>query len=287
MAPLSETAHHPNVYAAVVSLKRAIARREVMEVELTKAKITYEMVDAIDVRETDESVLRAGCKDEGPWGSFALQNMACTLSHELIWQKFLKTDAEFAFVFEDDVFIAPDLGEWLADTSWWPKDADMVKFERWRSDGLYVILGSDLQHHNGRDIQRMYSRQSGSAGYMLTRDAAEKFLARRPYDVSIDQLLFNAAASPAARKMKIYQVQPAMIEQGNDPIPAQALGAHRHRPTGMALVRQKLWRGINEIRFPLPVLARVLTGRARPTQIRFEHAALSGTMQSNHEKPKK
>ena len=75
-------------------------------------------------------------------------------------------------------------------------------------------------------------------------------------------------------------------EQGNDPIPEQALGAHRFRPTGMALVRQKLWRGINEIRFPLPVLARVLTGRARPTQIRFEHAALSGTMQNEQDPTK-
>ncbi len=231
----------------------------------------------------DESVLRAGCKDEGPWGSFTRQDMACTLSHELVWQKFLKSGAEFAFVLEDDVFIAPDLGEWLADTSWWPKDADMVEFERWRSDGLLVILGGDPQDHKGRALHRMYYRQSGSAGYMLTRPAAEKFLARRPYGVSIDQLLFNAAASPAARKMKIYQVQPAMIEQGNNPIPTQALGADRKRPTGMALVRQKLWRGLNEIRFPLPVLARVLTGRARPIQIRFEHAALSGTAQNQHD----
>ena len=122
-----------------------------------------------------------GAKSEGPWGSFALQNMACTLSHDLIWQRFLKTDAEFAFVLEDDVFIAPDLGEWLADTSWWPKDADLIKFERWRSDGLYVLLGGDpLQPHKGRALHRMFSRQSGSAGYMLTRAAAEKFLARPP-----------------------------------------------------------------------------------------------------------
>ena len=280
---MTNTTQHPNVYAAVISLKRAVARREVMQTELANAKITYEMVDAIDVRETDESVLRAGCRDEGPWGSFAHQNMACTLSHELVWQRFLQSDAEFAFVLEDDVFIAPDLGEWLAYTDWWPKDAELVKFERWRSDGLYVNLGGDPQHHNECAPHQMFSRQSGSAGYMLTRPAAEIFLARRPYDVSIDQLLFNAAASPAARKMNIYQDQPAIIEQGNDPIPAQALGADRKRPTGMALVRQELWRGLNEIRFPLPVLARVLTGRARPTQIRFEHAALSGTAQDQHD----
>jgi glycosyl transferase family 25 len=150
-------------------------------------------------------------------------------------------------------------------------------------EGPWVILGSNPQVHKGRVLHRMYSRQSGSAGYMLTRPAAEKFLTRRPYGVSIDQLLFNASASPAARKMKIYQVQPAMIEQGNNSIPAQALRADRKRPTGMALVRRRLWRGLNEIRFPLPVLARLLTGRARPTQIRFEHAALSGTAQNQHD----
>jgi glycosyl transferase family 25 len=231
----------------------------------------------------DESVLRAGCKDEGPRGSITRQDMACTFSHELVSQKFRKSGAEFVFVLEDDVFIAPDLSEWLADTSWWPKDADMVKFERWRSDGLSVILGGNPQDHKGRALRRMHNRQSGPAGYMLTRPVAEKFLTRQPYGVSIDRLLFNASASPAARKMKIYQVQPAMIEQGNNSIPAKAMGADRKRPTGMPLERQKPWRGLNEIRFPLPVLACLRAGRARPTQIRFEHAALSGTTHNQHD----
>ncbi|MFD3190915.1 glycosyltransferase family 25 protein [Sedimentitalea sp. HM32M-2] len=271
--------HHPNVYAAVISLRRATARRRAVTRELLAAGVSAVFVDAIDVRQVDEGELRKRCRDEGPWGVFTLQNMACTLSHAQIWQKFLDTDAEFALILEDDVFVATDLGSWLSDTGWWPKGADVVKFERWRSDGLYVLLDGRAVCHRGRTIRRMYSRHSGSAGYMLTRAAAKAFLAREPFDVSIDQLLFNAAASPAARNMSIHQVQPAMIEQGNDPDPGQAQGLHRPRPTGRALWRQKIRRGLNELRFPPHVIARVLSGRARPTLIRFDPASPSGAAQ--------
>lgn len=256
------TASHPNVYAAAVSLQRAFARREGMATELAKAGISAEIVGAIDVRLVDETELRSECPGERPWDQFSIQNVACTLSH--------------ALVPEDDGFIAPDPGNWLREMNWSPAGADVVRFERRRSDGFDIVLGGKPVHHRGRAMHRMSSPHSGSAGCILPQNTARAFPECRPLDMTADQRPLDAAVSLTARRTALVQVQPAMVKLGNDPIPEQAAGIWRTRTTAKTPVRQKLRCGISEQRSPSHRLARALTRSARPTLIRFVPAALSG-----------
>lgn len=251
----------PKLHIEMINLARATLRRENMQLELAKAGVAAHFEPAFDISEHGEGALAPHCATDGPWGKLHPGNMACTLSHGLAWERFLASDADYCVVFEDDVFISTDMGAWLADMSWWPEDAQLVKLERWRGRSLKVLLDKDGPTHMDRQLRRMWSRHVGSAGYILNRAGAERMMAHRPFRLTIDNFLFNANASPAARGVTIYQVTPALVVQGNEPPDSQPSIPGRQKLTGLARWKQKLKRGYYEVAYPLPIIARYLTGQ--------------------------
>lgn len=251
------------LHVEMINLARATERRDHMRAELAQARLTAAFHPAFDLRAHSREEMLEHCRAEGPWGVFNDSNMAITISHARVWERFLASDAELCLVMEDDVFIAPELGDWLDDLNWWPADADIVKLERWRARNLRILLQDVGRAHRGRALKRLLSRHVGAAGYMLTRKAAQALLAERPFALTIDNLLFNFNASPVARAMTVYQVTPALIVQGNEPPQLERNTPHRFRPTGAALLRQKLKRGYYEVAYPWSTLAKALTGKAR------------------------
>jgi len=260
----------------MISLTRAAGRQERMRDTLAAAGIPCAVVEAIDLQETSEEELLQNCKSFGPWGVFAPGNMACTLSHAKVWETFLASDADVALVLEDDVFLSPELKHWLDDLSWWPKGSELVNLEFWRSNSLRVMLGKTVAQVRNRDIAPMYSRNPGSAGYMVTRAGAERLLAAMPYDVTIDQLLFNPLVSTLARDLRPHQIAPALIKQGNTPPEEDTfLGHATRKPTGALYKKQKRLRGMAELRaLPLQLL-RLVTGRARPVRVLYADRTLT------------
>ncbi|MEM9031258.1 MAG: glycosyltransferase family 25 protein [Pseudomonadota bacterium] len=257
--------------AYVISLSDAAGRRRVMASELAAARVEAEFHDAVDSRAVPEAKLLESCRSEGPWGLFHAHNMACTISHAQVWQRLLDSGADWALVMEDDIFVSPELGAWLDDTGWIPGDADLVKIERWLGSSLKVLLSEPGTRHLGRIIRRMRSRHSGGAGYFIHARAARTLLASRPFDVTLDQLLFNANVSPIARGFHIYQVTPALVQQGNHPPDEHKwIGLPRERPEGAMLARQRLRRAWYEVAFPLSTFRDFVTGRARLEQIDYE-----------------
>lgn len=241
-----------------------------MQRELDRAGIAATRIDAVDSTVVSREEMLKQCRPEGRWGYFQTKDMACTLSHARAWEALLASDAEVALVLEDDVFLSPDTGVWLEDLSWWPADAGIVKLERWRANRLKVALCNDGVSHLGRDVRGMLSRHAGGAAYVISRQAAQHLLDSRPFAITLDNLLFNFGASQTARGIKVYQVQPALAEQGNDAPGEQAIGPRRSRPTGWSLIRQKLRRGLYEIRGGLRILPDVVLGRATLEKIRFD-----------------
>lgn len=258
------------VTAYMISLSRAEGRRQRMLETLNASGIAAEFVSAVDLQDTSEAELLQKCKGFGPWGVFAPGNMACTLSHAKVWETFLASDADVALIFEDDVFISGELRSWLDDLSWWPKGCELVNLEFWRSDSLRVMLGQDAQTFLGRLVAPMLSRNPGSAGYMVTRTAAERLLAAEPFDLSIDQLLFNPLVSELATELQPVQVSPALVKQGNTPEGEDTfLGHATRKPSGPLYRRQKRMRGIAELRAVPLQLLRLITGRAQLARVTY------------------
>ncbi|MCB4454682.1 glycosyltransferase family 25 protein [Leisingera sp. McT4-56] len=265
----------------LIGLQQAVGRAELMQRELDQAGLTATRIDAVDSTAVSREEMLEQCRDEGNWGYFQTKDMACTLSHAKAWEALLASDADVALILEDDVFLSPDTGAWLDDLSWWPADAGIVKFERWRAKRLQVALGKGGFTHLGREVRQLMSRHSGGAAYVISRQAAQHFLDSRPFDITLDNLLFNFDASKPARGIKIYQVQPALAEQGNDVRGERGIGPKRHRPKGWPLIRQKLRRGIFEFRGGFRILPNVVLGRATLEKIRFDGRSLA-TPQTQH-----
>ncbi|MFW8595631.1 glycosyltransferase family 25 protein [Cribrihabitans neustonicus] len=259
----------------LIGLAQATGRAELMQRELDQAGLEATRVDAVDSTVVSREEMLRQCEPEGNWGYFQTKDMACTLSHAKAWEALLASDAEVALILEDDVFLSPDTGAWLANLSWWPADAGIVKFERWRAKRLQVALAKGGFTHMGREVRRLLSRHAGGAAYVISRQAAQHLLDSRPFAITLDNLLFNFDASAPARGIKVYQVQPALAEQGNEAPGEHAIGPARHRPTGWPLIRQKLRRGIYEFRGGFRILPSVVLGRATLEKIRFDGRALA------------
>ncbi|WP_435660230.1 glycosyltransferase family 25 protein [Leisingera caerulea] len=265
----------------LIGLRQATGRAALMQRELDQAGLAATRVDAVDSTAVSREEMLKQCAPEGNWGYFQTKDMACTLSHAKAWEAFLASDADVALILEDDVFLSPDTGAWLADLSWWPADAGIVKFERWRSRKLQVALGKGGATHLSREVRQLLSRHAGGAAYVISRQAAQHLLDSRPFCITLDNLLFNFDASTAARGIKVYQIQPALAEQGNDAPDEHAIGPARHRPKGWPLIRQKFRRGIYEFRGGFRILPSVVLGRATLEKIRFDGRSLA-TPQTQH-----
>ncbi|MEM6477905.1 MAG: glycosyltransferase family 25 protein [Pseudomonadota bacterium] len=257
--------------AFMVSLARATDRRAVMAAEVHKAAISVTFVDAVDSRAPDGAKAIAALPETGPWGLNHAHDRACTLSHLKVLRAFLETPSSHALVMEDDVFLAEDLAFWLGETAWWPKDADIVKLERWRDDRLFVALETKAHQAHKRALRAMRSRHSGSGGYVISRRAAELVLAAGTPDVPIDHLYFNASVSPLARQLRSYQAVPALVVQGNEPArpshgaPPSAVHRDSTRKSRLASLK----RGWHEIKGLPGLLALALLGRIRFEKIQY------------------
>lgn len=258
----------------VINVRSRRDRADYMARTLGAMGIPFQFVSAVD----------QGALDPGEWEAWAEQNpewpfrrgdLACLRSHMATWRIIGDGADPFALVMEDDVVVAPDLIELLADTDWIPPDADIVKLETHLSFGTRI----DRRAVAGRGacrIHRLRGRHLGAAAYLLSRGAADALLRRRA-DRSVDYFLFDEVEGLLG-ELRVYQVVPAPCVQGSilaefgggpaDPLFATAIkvGAppgrkkRRPRPPLTEPVRTSLFLST---RVKLPKIVQVVEGRLR------------------------
>jgi glycosyl transferase, family 25 len=270
----------------VVHLARAAERRALMEAEFARVGVTPTAWDGVDGRAPETAARLAELPDTGPWGPVDWHAKGCLLSHLDAFHAFLNGTASHLLMFEDDVHIADDMAAWLVG-SWWPSDAHLVKIERWRDDKLLIVVDRKAYHHPaGRDLRRLRSKHSGTAGYFISRSGAELVLSSSFRSVPVDHLLFNPYVSPIARQLVTYQVFPALVTQGNEPRVAPApssAGVASVAPRRRKPLLQKLQRLGAEIRV-LRALPRLISRRAFLTSISWQASVPS--LADSHATPK-
>ncbi len=255
----------PEIFA--INLDRRPDRWASIEERLGKIRLNSRRISAIDAQQTCETEFDARFVRTGPLGQLGKGDMACTLSHLKAMETFLQGKAEYALILEDDVRVAFDLAEMLAETSWIPSDAELVKLESYVTRNLVVLLGPACgATSRGRLLQHLLSRHTGAAAYMISRRGAGKVLeaARKRLTVPIDHLLFNPNVSRIAVELRPLQMRPAPVLQirgkfGTD------IGALRRevRPTGFRYWWRESIRGYYEIRRLPSQIAAAAIGGAR------------------------
>ncbi len=195
----------------VISLVSANERREHISSEFGKFGINFDFFDAvtpdkihqiaealsIDLRHTD---LRPG-------------EIACLLSHVMLWKRAIDLDLDFIGIFEDDIHLGEDAGKILSHHSWIPEDGHIIKVEVFYPEVVASMKLKLLKNLNRR-LFTLKSKHMGTGGYILSKQVAKDLLAFiQGYQklIPIDHIMFKDYLENGA--YKIYQMSPAVCVQ--------------------------------------------------------------------------
>ncbi len=151
----------------VINLDRQPARMARMAAQL--GGVAFERVPAVEGRDLDGLERRAGevpvCAEE-----LTRYERALVLGHKLVWQRLLESGAPACCVLEDDVLLSPDFPGFMRDAGWVPSGATIVKIEA--ASRRKVFLGPERIRHEERALLPLLSAHLGTAGYIISSDAA-------------------------------------------------------------------------------------------------------------------
>ncbi|MBN8243318.1 glycosyltransferase family 25 protein [Nitratireductor aquimarinus] len=185
----------------VINLDRAEDRMSKMRAQLSDLGLPFERVPAVDGSMIDRSRFPHSQRINGEIG--------CSLSHCAAWQALLRSTDKHALILEDDAVLSRDLASLLENTDLIPADADLLKLET--TTAPTVLARMKYATVSGRQIRRLIGRHTGTAGYIISRDFAEKAIAKvARADVPVDIALFD---EDAVKQAVVYQVDPAPVIQ--------------------------------------------------------------------------
>jgi glycosyl transferase family 25 len=195
----------------VINLDRSLDRLAHMTAEFSRMGIAFERVAAIDAQDRrDLSRIPLRAKRITP-PRMADAEIACLLSHRACWAIIAAGDDAYGAVFEDDVVFSTKAAALLADVGWIPADADVVKLETFFKKT--VIARKRLSAGHGFSARRLHGVHIGSAGYILSRQAARDLvMATNDIGIPVDHLIFNPVFATSSSKT-IYQLVPALCVQ--------------------------------------------------------------------------
>jgi glycosyl transferase family 25 len=208
----------------VINLDRSPDRLAHVSAEFGRIGIAFERVAAVDaLRRPDLSEMTMRTEASLPW-RLADTEIGCLLSHRACWSMIAMGDDAHAAVFEDDIVFAAKAGALLADSSWVPADAGIVKLETVFHRTLVGLLGIGAGH--GFSAKRLHGLHLGCAGYIVSkRTAAALIEATSEIGIPVDHVLFDPEHQPAPGWVG-YQLSPALctqlqfVEPGTDRLPS-------------------------------------------------------------------
>jgi glycosyl transferase family 25 len=195
----------------LINLDRSTDRLIQMNAEFQRVGVSFTRVPGVDGSGLSQEDLQAfaGRRPSERWTPGMI---GCLLSHVAVWELIRDGDDSVAAVFEDDVHLADDIRTLLADDTWIPSDADLVRLEG--MGNMRLRHGRRIRACPQRRVQRALSDTWGTAGYIIRKATAAKLL-ELPAELhrSVDNLLFMPSVSPLARQLTTYQVAPSVCIQ--------------------------------------------------------------------------
>lgn len=241
-----------NFATYIINLPRDRERRVHISKLMDERGIPFELVEAVDgtaltVLEREGWILPSGAPRPLVPGE-----IGCFLSHRRVWKRLVEEGLDYGVVFEDDIRLSSRASALLSDLGWIPSEADIVRLETalmkvtWDQRSAAAV--------DGRAVRRLRSFHWGTAGYVISRRAAEDLLSLSEFiSLPVDDFMFNPERS-TSRKLKIYQLDPAICVQDNVLDPETAFRSHiggrneliqslrEPRPKGFGLVSREVKR---------------------------------------------
>ena len=189
----------------VINLKKRPDRLEKISKRLAQLGVEWENIEAIDGQNCEESALDISTK-AGEIGFLSDNTRACSASHYKVWELLISKKVNYGIVLEDDVELSDEFKDLLYDDSWIPKGSNLIKLEKFAPNkASKILIGTVLSHAlgNTRHVHKMYSRHTGAAAYLLSREGAKKLVKwNSRFTVPVDHLLFNETVSEVCTALK-------------------------------------------------------------------------------------
>lgn len=177
----------------VINLDRSPDRLDRIARNLDGAGLGFERVVAVDGRDLNLNAPQLDPTDMAYWARYhhrvmRVNEVACYMSHIKALRQFLATDFDAALILEDDAVVADDITEVIAGLGRHANAWDLVKL--YASHPGTQVFREQL---TGKHKLISYLTQTGrSAGYIVSREAAEKLLKqllpiRLPFDHIFDR----------------------------------------------------------------------------------------------------
>lgn len=195
----------------LISLARAVERRERMVREFARVGLEYETKDAKDGRAlTPDDLARVDWETRRQLGRppLARGSIANWLTQREAMADLVAHGPDMMAVFEDDALLTPRLPAVLEALARKPFDFDVVSLYRHPGKRRFTHASPLTAHHA---IGRLRYGSTCSVGYVITRHAAEHFLKTTPKMVfAIDNALFRYWLSG----LNVFYVDPSAVLHG-------------------------------------------------------------------------
>lgn len=195
----------------VINLARAKDRRQRISQQFAKVGLKPEFHEAVDGRRlTAEHYAEVDRRTRRRMGlrPQADGSIANWLSQRQVMREIVQNGPETAAIFEDDAELAPELPPVLAVLERRPISFDIVKLNRRTPSKAFIPY---KQLSTGHNIGRVRHHDFGTEGYVITRDAACRFLEAIPkmmweMDMAINNYWENG--------LNIYYLNPPVVFHG-------------------------------------------------------------------------
>lgn len=210
-----------------INLATRLDRRNFMQAQFAALDISAERIEAVAVSDVPQPLIDAQARPSRPWRITA-GDLACGLSHQLVWRTIIERNLDCALVLEDDALLAPTLVDFLSPGILDRVGADIIRLESW---GSRAKLGT-REHHVGPTVLReLASAQFGSAAYIISRSAAAASLASPDRDdMAVDRFLFRRGGIHLLRSSVLQAVPAAAIQLFRSDVENSAATSAIERP---------------------------------------------------------
>jgi len=194
----------------VINLAVSPERLAHMRAVLGGIGIAFQRFDAIDIPRSRQHPAFGQIPPMRirPWTPGEL---ACLLSHYEVWKLIAAGEGSHAAVFEDDLHVDPRLARLIKDRSALPPDADLIKLETVKRP--VWLTRRELPGPAHTRYAEIRSLHYGCGAYILSRDTAALLVRSiRAFDLPADDVMWGIA-HPLCRKLRRYQVLPALVAQ--------------------------------------------------------------------------
>lgn len=200
----------PNLQAYIINLDRSKDRYAYVEKPVSELGFSLKRFSAIDGRTLTapqiEKILDPAFFNYT--GTFAdLGTIGCSLSHIGAWQDFVKSDYDYALIFEDDVSFNPKvLREVVLSLLAKPASWDLVNFQVGHRGFAVMTRTLPKGHHMAQYLTKI----TNAGGYLLKRSTAIKLLKKSlPIKMPIDHYFLRSWE----HGFKVSGVEPRLVFQ--------------------------------------------------------------------------